>query len=76
MPRPPNTEPRTRLNLEIPVRLRERMERLRQTLEADSLTEVIRRALVVYEALLTTREGHGKVFIRAADGTEQEIVVF
>ncbi|WP_437567943.1 hypothetical protein [Sorangium sp. So ce542] len=42
--------------------------------EADSLTEVIRRALSVYDALLTTtQEEGGTVVLRNADGTERQL---
>jgi len=60
MPRSANTEAKVRLNLELPERVRERLERVRVMSEADSLTEVIRRAMSIYDTLLTTsKEGGG-----------------
>lgn len=74
MPRPASKEAKVRLNLEIPERVRERLVRVQELSEADSLTEVIRRALSVYDALLTTvRETGAKVVLRDPDGTEQEL---
>ena len=77
MARPPSGEARTRLSLELPTRVRDRLERLREISEADSLTEVIRRALTIYDVLLaTTREEGGKVILRRQDGSEREVIIF
>lgn len=74
MPRPASTEPKVRLNLELPERVRERLERVREMSEADSLTEVIRRALTVYDTLLTTTvEDGGKILIQTPDGETKEL---
>ncbi|MDI1442601.1 hypothetical protein [Polyangium sp. 6x1] len=44
--------------------------------EADSLTEVIRRALTLYDALLVTaREDRGKLVVRYEDGSERELML-
>lgn len=76
MPRPARNEAKVRLNLELPERVRERLERVRVMSEADSLTEVIRRALSVYDALLTSALEEGsKVVLRNADGTERELLI-
>ena len=53
MARPSNGEKRVRLNLEFPERMRERLEVLRGITEADSVTEVIRRAVILYEFVLS-----------------------
>lgn len=73
MPRPANTEPKVRLSLELTERVRDRLERLRQQTEADSLTEVIRRALTLYD--MVVNDSNGRVVIRSKEGVEQEIVV-
>jgi hypothetical protein len=75
MPRPANTEARVRLNLELPERVRERLERVRVMSEADSLTEVIRRALSVYDTLLTTALEDGGQIILRVDGKERELII-
>ncbi len=72
MPRPASKEAKVRLNLDLPERVRDRLERLQDLSEADSLTEVIKRALSVYDALLTaTREEGGKLVLRKEDGSEE-----
>ncbi|KYF80443.1 hypothetical protein BE20_24815 [Sorangium cellulosum] len=76
MSRQASKEAKVRLNLELPERVRERLERVRELSEADSLTEVIRRALSVYDALLTTTHDEGgKVVLRSADGNERELLL-
>jgi len=77
MPRPASTEAKVRLNLEIPERVKERLERVRVMSEADSFTEVIRRALIIYDLLLTiTTEEGGKVVVKNAKGEERELMMF
>jgi len=76
MPRSPNTELKARLNLELPIQVRERLEEIRVLSEAESVTEVIRRALSIYDLLLNmTVKEHGKVVIRSVDGTERELLL-
>jgi hypothetical protein len=76
MPRPANPDAKARLNLELPERVRARLEHLRTISEADSITEVVRRALAVYDVVLTAvRERGDKIVLRSADGTEKEIIV-
>jgi len=76
MPRSPNTELKIRLNLELPIQVRERLEEIRVLSEAESVTEVIRRALSIYDLLLNmTVKEHGKVIIRSIDGTERELLL-
>jgi len=73
MPRPRSTEPRTRLNLEVLVSVRDRLERLGKMMEAESLTEVIRRISAAYEVLLLLPKG--ELIHRMDDGTERTILI-
>lgn len=75
MARIPRDSPRTRLSLELPERVRERLEQLRELSSADTLSEVIRRSLAVYDALLTTTANGGSVVLRKADGTEERLLI-
>ena len=50
------------------------MERLRDETEADSLTEVIRRALAVYELLWDQRKEGWETVMRR-DGTERSVLI-
>lgn len=75
MPRIPTGEPKVRLNLELTERVRDRLERLRSETEADTLVEVVRRALAVYDTLIASRENEEKLIIRSRDGAERELLV-
>jgi hypothetical protein len=59
--------PTSRLNLKVPQTVRDRMECLRDETEADSLTEVIRRALAVYELLVEQRRDGWDIVVRRGD---------
>ena len=75
-PRPANQEGRVRLNLELPERLRARLEPLRVLSEADSLTEVVRRAIALYDVLLMAVRDRGvTIVLRSRDGTERELPI-
>ena len=75
MPRPKRTAPSTRLNLEMHAEVRTRLEWIKDEIHADSLAEVIRKAVAVYDALLTaTREG-GTVIVRTDDGVERQVLI-
>jgi hypothetical protein len=74
MPRPPKNNPSTRLNLEMGEQVRKRLEHLRDVTQADSLAEVIRRALTVYDFLWSERDQGGKLVVKREDG-EKELVL-
>ena len=74
MPRTRTHERRERLNLALSPATRERLEELRRRTDADSAAEVIRRALAIYDDLLSVVDGGRKVAILGADGTPEEIV--
>ncbi len=58
--------------MEVPVGVSERAEHARVLSEADSLTEVVRRALAVYEELLVRTDGGARVLLRV-DGEDREL---
>jgi hypothetical protein len=61
----------TRLNLEVPESVRTRLEELRVLTEAQSMTEVIRRALAVYEFLVQEKSaGHRLIVDRGTERVE------
>ena len=72
MPRLPSNRPKTRLNLEVSQAVRERLQRLKDETDADSLTEVIRRSLAVYELLWDQQQQGGETIVRR-DGTERSV---
>lgn len=76
MPRPKHSEPKVRLNLEISKSLRDRVERLQQTTEADSITEVIRRSVALAEELINaTKRGDAVVIRDGTTGLEKTIML-
>lgn len=73
--KPEDVAPKVRLNLELTPTVRARLDELQTLGEHDSLTEVVRRALALYDvALVETKTNGGKMFVRRPDGSEVEIV--
>lgn len=66
--------PKKRLNLELPIAARERLERLMLDTEADSMTEVIRRALLLYEEVHHARVEGARLMLRTGN-VEREILI-
>jgi hypothetical protein len=75
MARPARSEPTKRLNLEMAETVRLRLENLREHTEADSLTEVVRRALLVYEFLWAEKLKGSNVVIRNSTGDKELIIL-
>ncbi len=67
---------RVRLNLTVTPKVRERLERLQRESDAETLTEVVRRALAVYDDLLSVRRTGGRIIIESSDGTLEGLRVF
>jgi hypothetical protein len=74
MPRIPRGA-KTRLNLEMSDQVRKRLEELRDKTDADSLAEVVRKALAVYEFLWTERQNGADLFVRGADEQDRKVVL-
>ncbi|MCP5114485.1 MAG: ribbon-helix-helix protein, CopG family [bacterium] len=64
-----------RLNLTTTKQVREKMEILRDKTNADSLAEVIRRSLALYEYILEEKERGARMFARTDDGEERELII-
>lgn len=75
MPRPKQDQEKRKLTLELSLQVRERLSSLQQRSEADSLTEVIRRSLAVYDLLLTARENGEEIIIRSQGGEKRLALV-
>jgi len=66
---------RTRLSLDVSPKVREQLTDLEARTEAGSITEVIRRALSLYD-LVTEHQGEGgKLVFRHVDGEEEVLKV-
>ena len=70
----PRSGAKVRLNLDIPEKERALLENLRERTGAASFTEVIRRALAVYDFLWDEKTG-GSVVIRNAEGEEYKLLL-
>ena len=74
MPRVAKNNPMTRLSLEMAESVRKQLEHIRDQTHADSLAEVIRRALAVYDILRKTTSEGGVIVLHTAKG-EQQLVI-
>lgn len=66
---------RVRLNLTVTPKVRDRLERLRKSSDSETLTEVVRRALTVYEETLSVRQAGGRVVFEHADGRTESVLI-
>ena len=64
-----------RLNLELSQAAKARIQRLRETTDAHSLSEVVRRALATYDSLWEEKMRGGVVVVRLQDGKEKELLL-
>ncbi len=67
--------PKARLNLEMSEQVRAKLEGLRERTDADSLAEVVRRALAIYDMLWSERENNGRFFVKGPDGQLREVLL-
>lgn len=75
MTRPAKAALKSRLTIDLPEPVRQKLNSLRERTNADSLVEVIRRAILVYDLIAIESAKGGKLIIRAPDGTEREVVL-
>ncbi len=75
MDRRKEKQERIRLSLTVTPAVRDRLERIQNNCEAESITEVIRRALAVYEDLLSVRRNGGKVLLKLPNGETESLRV-
>jgi hypothetical protein len=61
------------MNLEMPEEIKHRIEELQVLTYADSMSEVIRRALAVYDFLWHETQDGSTTIVRAKDGTEKKL---
>lgn len=74
--RPARKQPKVRLNLDMSVEVKEQIEALRDRTHADSMSEVIRRALALYDFMLTQQEAGATTIVRTGDGAESRLPLF
>lgn len=61
------------MNLEMSPQVREKLERLSEATD-ESLSQVVRRSLAIYDLLLSETDAGGTIVIRR-DGTEKEVMI-
>jgi Arc/MetJ-type ribon-helix-helix transcriptional regulator len=74
--RPARKQPKVRLNLDMPVEVKEQIEALRDRMRAESMSEVIRRALAICDFVLTQQEQGATVLLRSSDGADTRLPLF
>jgi len=66
---------KTRLTLDLSLPVRQELTELRDLTQADSLTEVVRRALAVYSFVVKAKVGGGKLLLRDDDGEHSIAII-
>ena len=74
MPRPPRNVETERLNLVVSKAVRERLKGLQKATDADSMTQVIKKALAVYDFLWQEKSKGARLMVKSEDG-ERELVL-
>ena len=74
MPRKPNPAATSRLTLDLAEPVRKKLEQLKDRTQADSLVEVVRRALAVY-AFVWDEKVQGRALVTRGDGGDREVVL-
>ena len=69
------TPDRTRLSLDVSPKVREQLDLLETRTEAGSITEVIRRALALYDLVTEHQSEGGKLVFRFPDAEDEILKV-
>lgn len=67
------TQKKIRLNLDLSPTVKAQLDQLQLQTEAASLTEVIRRALAVYDLIVEQDKSEGSIILENADGTRERL---
>ena len=70
-----NLRDRVRLNLEVQQDVKDRLDELQERTHASSLTEVIRRALALYNLVVDHQGDGGKVVLQNRDGSSETLTI-
>ena len=76
MPRIARAVATSRLTLEMAQSVRDRLEHLRDRTEADSLAEVVRRALAVYDVLWDEKAKGNRVMLEGKGRPRELVLVY
>lgn len=69
------SEPKIRLSLEVSAKVRALLDDLTNRADSTSLTETIRRSLILFDAFLEHQEQGGRTFFRSKNNKETEVIV-
>ena len=64
---------KVRLNLELSRQVHDQMQTLQKRSDATSLTEVIRRALALYDVITEHLSSGGRIILRHKNGDEENV---
>ncbi|MCD0460052.1 hypothetical protein [Roseiconus lacunae] len=64
-----------RLNLALSKEVRDRIESIRDETHAESIAEVIRRAVAVYDLLIEEQQSGGEVLVRNGESESRVLLV-
>ena len=73
MARVARTEPRHRMYIDLPEAVCQQVEELRKQVHADTLSEVMRRALALYELMIAERAKGFETVLRDNSGKEKQL---
>lgn len=68
-----DNDKKIRLNLTMNTQVKLKLEELQKKTQADSMSEVIRRALALYDLIWTEKNNECATIIRCKDGKEREV---
>lgn len=69
----PKQETTVRLNLVMPQKTKQLIDDLQDRTGAVSMSEIIRRALALFDIVTTTQEDGGELFIHWLNGKESQV---
>lgn len=75
MARPVREVEKVRLNMDVHPEVKAELIAVQERIHADSMSEVLRRALKVYVAVLDTQDDGGVVLVKPKIGFAKEILV-
>ena len=75
MTRPVREVAKIRINLDMPLAVKDRITDIRDQTNADSMGEVIRRAVTVYDLILSEQALGNTVVIRSPSNGDKQIIV-
>lgn len=75
MSREARKESRVRLTLDLRSDIREKLDNLQNKIGADSMTETIRRAIIIYNLLCDEKNKGNTIIFRTPDGEEERLII-